>query len=443
MAEILPFKALRYNIDLVGDVSNVITPPYDIISSQEQDEYYSLNLYNSIRLELPKELPGDNNHYNKYTRAGETLNNWLEQGVLLPEKKDCLYIYQQEFDLEDGKTLTRTGLIGLIRLEEFDKGIILPHENTLSKPKADRLNLMRACNANFSQVFGLYDDPQAHIPSIINDYCWKHTPDILADGGLIKTNEKLWAVDDPQFIRDVSGAFIGKQIYIADGHHRYETALAYRNELRAKNPNHTGDELYNYVMMTIVEMEDPGLVILPTHRMVSGIHNVGLASLMDDLKEHFHIEEHDVGTTNANNKSSVIQNILDDKGLHTFVLYSGKDSPLYSLSLKSLAIMSRLHPNRHSSYLDLDVSILHTLILERILGIGEKELANQENLKYTHSILEGVEEVDRGDQQMTFFMNATTIRQIQEVSLAKEKMPQKSTYFYPKLITGLVFNKFL
>ena len=171
MAEILPFKALRYNIDLVGDVSNVITPPYDIISSQEQDEYYSLNLYNSIRLELPKELPGDNNHYNKYTRAGETLNNWLEQGVLLPEKKDCLYIYQQEFDLEDGKTLTRTGLIGLIRLEEFDKGIILPHENTLSKPKADRLNLMRACNANFSQVFGLYDDPQAHIPYIINDYC--------------------------------------------------------------------------------------------------------------------------------------------------------------------------------------------------------------------------------------------------------------------------------
>jgi uncharacterized protein (DUF1015 family) len=147
---------------------------------QEQEEYYSLNPYNSIRLELPKELPGDSDHCNKYTRAGETLNNWLEQGVLIPEEKDCLYIYQQEFKLEDGKALTRTGLIGLIRLEEFDKGIILPHENTLSKPKADRLNLMRACNANFSQVFGLYDDPQGGIPAIINDYCSKHTPDILS-----------------------------------------------------------------------------------------------------------------------------------------------------------------------------------------------------------------------------------------------------------------------
>jgi uncharacterized protein (DUF1015 family) len=442
MAEILPFKALRYNVDIVGDISNVITPPYDIISSQEQEEYYNLNPYNSIRLELPKELTGDNDHCNKYTRAGETLNNWLEQGVLIPEENDCLYIYQQEFKLEDGKALTRTGLIGLIRLEEFDKGIILPHENTLSKPKADRLNLMRACNANFSQVFGLYDDPQGGIPAIINDYCSKHTPDILADGGLIKTNEKLWAVDDPQFIRDVSAALKGKKIYIADGHHRYETALAYRNELREKNPDHTGDELYNYVMMTMVEMEDPGLVILPTHRMVSGIRNFSLDSLIDNLMEHFYIDEHDVGAYNAKDISYTIQNILDDKGLHTFVLYLGKDTPLYSLSLKSLDVMKALHPNRHSSYLDLDVSILHTLILDRILGIGEKELANQENLKYTHSILEGVEEIDQGNQQMTFFMSATTIRQIQEVSLANEKMPQKSTYFYPKLITGLVFNKF-
>ncbi len=189
-------------------------------------------------------------------------------------------------------------------------------------------------------------------------------------------------------------------------------------------------------------MEDPGLVILPTHRMVSGIRNFSLDSLIDNLMEHFYIDEHDVGAYNAKDISYTIQNILDDKGLHTFVLYIGKDSPLYSLSLKSLDVMKALHPNRHSSYLDLDVSILHTLILDRILGIGEKELANQENLKYTHSILEGVEEIDQGNQQMTFFMSATTIRQIQEVSLANEKMPQKSTYFYPKLITGLVFNKF-
>ncbi|HZJ58225.1 MAG TPA: DUF1015 domain-containing protein [Clostridia bacterium] len=442
MAEIIPFKALRYNVDIVGDVSDVVTPPYDIISSEEQEGFYNVNPYNSIRLELPKDLPGDSEHDNKYTRAGEILNSWQDQGVLLTEEKDCLYIYQQEFKLGDQISRVRTGLIGLIRLEEFDKGIILPHENTLSKPKADRLQLMRACNANFSQVFGLYDDHKRRVPSLIDAYCSKHKPDILADGGPIETKERVWAVDDPQFIGDIREALKGEKLYIADGHHRYETALAYRNELRDKNPNHTGDELYNYVMMTMVDMEDSGLVILPTHRIVNGICNFSIDSLIDSLGDQFYIEEYDGAAFDIKEKSNIIQNILDEKGLHTFVLYVGSGHPIYALSLKSMDMMKTLHPKRHSSYLDLDVSILHSLILDRILGIGEKELANQENLEYTHNIMEGIEEVEHGNHQMTFFISSTAVRQIQEVSLANEKMPQKSTYFYPKLITGLVFNKF-
>jgi len=442
MAKVIPFKGLRYNVDKVGDISNVTTPPYDIISKAEQEDFYTLSPYNSIRLELPRELPGDDEQQNKYTRAGETLQDWLNQEVLLREETDCFYIYQQEFQLEDKKAYIRTGLIGLVKLEEFDKGIILPHENTLSKPKADRLQLMRACNANFSQVFGLYDDMEQIIPNIIKDYCSKYKPDIAMETDTVGSVERLWAVDSSDFIEKVEAVLDDKKLYIADGHHRYETALNYRNELIKQNPNHTGNELYNYVMMTLVDVDDPGLVILPTHRMVNGIENISLDSLMDKLGENFEIEEHNIAGQATEEKGEIIQTILDRKGLHSFVLYAKNMESIYSLSLKSMDIMKTLHPDRHSSYLDLDVSILHSLILDNLLGIGEKELANQENLEYTHSIKEGVEGVEKSEQQMTFFMSATTNKQIQEVSLANEKMPQKSTYFYPKLITGLVFNKF-
>jgi len=441
MAEVIPFKGLRYNPDIVGDFSKVTTPPYDIISKEEQEYFYNLSPYNSIRLELPKELPGDNEKNNKYTRAGETLQKWQDQKVLLRENQDCFYIYQQEFQLENKKTYTRTGIIGLVRLEEFSKGIILPHENTLSKPKADRLQLMRACNANFSQVFGLYDDSEQRVPSLIKDYFTKHEPDIVVEKSVVGGIERIWIVDDAELTQKISEVFEDKKIYIADGHHRYETALAFRNELKRKNPNHTGKELYNYVMMTLVDMKDPGLVVLPTHRMVNNVEDFDLDSLLEKLSKYFNIEEYKVENYSLIKKEKTIQEILDKMGLHTFVLYSRERQSLYRLSLKSVDVMREYHPHRHSSYLNLDVSILHTLILDELLGIGEKELAEQKNLEYTHSITEGINEVEKGNQQMTFFMSPTTVRQIQDVSLANEKMPQKSTYFYPKLITGLIFNK--
>lgn len=440
MAEVIPFKGLRYNTDIVGDISRVTTPPYDIISGEEQENFYRLSPYNSIRLELPKELPGDDSYNNKYTRAGESLEEWIDKGVLLREKKDCFYIYQQEFQLTDKKSYTRTGLIGLLRLEEFEKGIVLPHENTLSKPKLDRLQLMRSCNANFSQIFGLYDDPEQVIPSAIEEYRKKYKPGLVTDKGIANNIEKIWVIDDSDFIKHVKTALKDKRIYIADGHHRYETALAYRNEMRSQNPNHNGDEPYNFIMVTLVEMGDPGLIILPTHRMVKGIKNFNIGSFISKLREDFEINKHDIEDNRISSKSKIIQQILDTKGSHTFVLYEGESKSIFSLTLKSKDLMKFLQPKRDASYCDLDVSILHTLILDRFLGIGEKELANQENLEYTHSIWDGIEGVDKGNQQMTFFMSATAIRQIQDISLANEKMPQKSTYFYPKLLTGLVFN---
>ena len=441
MAELIPFKGLRYNSNMVKDISDVITPPYDIISKAEQDSFYNLSEFNSIRLELPKEFEEDNEESNKYTRAGETLRDWMDRGILIQDDKDCLYIIQQEYQLSRNKTHTRTGIIGLVRLEEFDKGIILPHENTLSKPKADRLQLMQACNANFSQVFGLYDDTRQVLANPIRDYCDKTKPAVVSS--IEKQSEKIrmWVVSDPDFIRQVKEVLQNNRIYIADGHHRYETALAYRDEQRAKNPNYTGNESYNYVMMTLVDMADPGLIIMPTHRLVNKIKEFKPQNLISELNEYFEIEKYDIPDSESPLRYEIVQKILDEADPHTFVMYMENNKLLYSLSLKSIDVMKTLLPERDDSYLSLDVSILHTLILDKHLGIGRKELANQENLEYTHSIKEGIEEIENGNYQIAFFISPTAIKQIQEVSLANEKMPQKSTYFYPKLITGFVFNK--
>lgn len=445
MAEIIPFKGLRYNAELVGDISNVVTPPYDVISPEDQLNYYNRSEYNSIRLELSIEMPGDDDLNNKYSRAAQTLRDWIDKKVLIQDEKPCFYIYQQEFALSDTNTkhYTRTGFIALVRLEEFSKGVVLPHENTLSKPKEDRLNLMRACGANFSSVFSLYRDPSGQLSELLNDYSSNELPIITLKKGITGGSERLWAISDTELINQIKGIIADKKLFIADGHHRYETALAHRNELRDRNPNHTGEELYNYVMMTLVDMNDPGLVILPTHRMVSNIQNFNEESFLEKASIHFDIEKYSIIGLSFDQRCSKIQSVLDEGGLHTFVYYGSKKDAIYGLYLKDPNIMETFHSERHASYRDLDVSILHTLLLEGILGIGEKQLSAQENLTYTHSIQEGVKEVEEGRQQMAFFMLPTTIQQIQSVSLAGEKMPQKSTYFYPKLLTGLVFNKFL
>lgn len=443
MADIIPFKGLRYNDEIVGDISNVVTPPYDVISPEEQDNYYNVSEYNCIRLELSKAMPGDDDTNNKYTRAAQTLRDWIDSRVLVAEEEPCIYIYQQEFSLSDTEHYTRTGFIALVRLEEFSKGIILPHENTLSKPKEDRLNLMRACGANFSQVFALYDDENKDISKILKQFCSNNDPVISIEKGIAGSPERVWAISDADIINEIRNIMADKKLFIADGHHRYETALAYRDELREKNPNHTGNELYNYVMMMLVDIDDPGLVVLPTHRLVSNVDDFDEEVFLQKASVNFDIEKYEAGDLSFDELCKKIESILEDGGLHTFVYYGSEKDAVYRLRLKDPSVMEKFHPDRHESYRDLDVSILHTLLLENILGIGDKQLANQENLTYTHSIDEGVKEVQEGRQQMAFFMLPTTVKQIQAVSYAGEKMPQKSTYFYPKLLTGLVFNKFV
>jgi uncharacterized protein (DUF1015 family) len=440
MAEIIPFCGLRYNKDIVGDLSKVMTPPYDIISSVEQQQFYSMNDYNIIRLELGKENPGDNEKNNKYTRAAEYLENWIDEKVLVRDSLPSFYIYQQKFELSDGESHVRTGFIGLVRLEEFSKGNILPHENTLSKPKADRLELMRACGANFSQIFGLYDDPEKNLPGVLDEYIKQNQPviEIEAIDGII---DKLWAVSEPSILRQIQDIMADKSLYIADGHHRYETALNYRNECISQNPNHKGHELYNFVMMTMVEMEDPGLIILPTHRVIKGKEGLDKTKFIQNVSKEFNIEEYAFSCTNNDGRIKEMDALLQKKGAQSFILYDGNGVNCTILTLKDLDTMKNYLPENHESYRNLDVCILHTLILEPFLGIGSTQLKNQDFLTYTHDIKEGITQVDDGTCQMVFLMNPTTVKQVKEVSLAGEKMPQKSTYFYPKLLTGLVLNK--
>lgn len=278
------------------------------------------------------------------------------------------------------------------------------------------------------------------VPGLLNQYISANAPDIQVEAidGIV---ERLWVVSEPDIIARVQESMSQKKIYIADGHHRYETALTYRNERIRMNPGHTGNEPYNFVMMMMVEMDDPGLLILPTHRVMCGIKDIELKEVMAKAAESFHIEEYGFCGTSREERAGEMNTILKKKGFHSFIYYDGSRTNFYVLTLADTNIIRESLPEHDESYTDLDVCILHTLLIKPILGIGEEQLANQEFIKYTHDISEGVALVEDGACPMAFFVNPTSVKQVKAVSLAGEKMPQKSTYFYPKLLTGLVLNK--
>ena len=390
MAEIRPFKALRFDTEKAGNISELVCPPYDIISEEQRQQYIAKNPHNIIRLELPK---GDD----PYGEASRVLDDWLEKGILRQDEKEAVYIYEEEFTV-NGETKKFKGCIVRVKLEEFSKGIVLPHEETLSKAKEDRFNLMKATNCNFSQIYSLYMDEQHEITSRLDKLSSGAPVNELTDSDNV--THRLWTATDKDEIDAVCKAFADKKLYIADGHHRYETALNYRNYCRENN---IGDENRDYVMMMLVDMEHPGLVVLPTHRLVRDLPS------------------------------------FDSK--KAFAFYCGDKS--YSLMvLRDNNAVSELLPNKSKALQGLDVTVLHTLVLEKIFGIDAENMAKQINLTYVKQFDDAVKSVDSGKAQCAFILNPTRVTEIRDVAAAGEKMPQKSTYFYPKLITGLVMNRF-
>ncbi len=437
MAKIIPFKAMRYNTEKTGDLKLVTTPPYDIISPEEQDGYYKTHENSVIRLEFGKEFADDSADNNRYTRAAKDLKAWIDEQILIFEEKPAVYLYEEVFTLKNGETKAFKGFFTLVELAEFSKKIVLPHEETLSKAKADRFNLMDATHANFSPIYCLYMDEENKLKKVIKEVS-ANEPDIsfkAADGIL----QNLWIVTDEATIKAVQDGFADRQLFIADGHHRYETALNFRNKLREENPNDSLDALYNYVMMLLVDMDDPGLVVFPTHRMLKDLEKFDENEVLSLLSDTFAAEKVDVKTDAAAEMEAKLSEAKADEKV--FAFYTGKDY-FYLLTLTDKTAMAKAISGKSDAYLGLDVTVLHTLILHKVFGIDMENMANQKNLVYTKQAEEAVSAVKGGEFQCSFLLNATKVREIKDVSLANEKMPQKSTYFYPKIITGLVMNKF-
>lgn len=426
MAVVRPYRALRFT-KAAGDLKELVCPPYDIISEEQRKQYLLRNPHNVIRLELPREGA------DVYAAAGETLKSWIQQGILRQDDRDSLYIYEESFSL-GRKQYSFQGIICQVRLEEFSKNVVLPHEETLSKAKTDRFMLMSATNCNFSQIYCLYQDDANRTASRLQKWT-AGQPDIAFtdDSGV---DQKLWVITDPAEIGELVQDFEARKLYIADGHHRYETALRYRDHLREQGLAKPGDDA-DYVMMALVDIANPGLVVFPTHRIVRNIPAFDGAALLEEAACLFDVRKLD--------DPALVQSELDaayDEGKKAFG-YFDKEQGWNLLVLKAPEQVPALFPEKSEALALLDVTVLHSLILERQLGISKEKLADQTHLTYTRSFEEAHQTVLDGEADCCFIMNPTKVEEIAAVAAAGEKMPQKSTYFYPKLITGLVMNKFL
>ncbi|MGE4284992.1 MAG: DUF1015 domain-containing protein [Phycisphaerae bacterium] len=433
--EIKAFKAYRFNSDVVGNSGDCIAPPYDVIGGPLQQALYAKNDYNIVRIIKGIKNDDDTETANVYTRAAQYLAQWIDSGALSQDTADNIYAYVQKFSAA-GERFTRSGFIALGKLAEFGEGV-QPHEKTLDGPKADRLNLTKATDAQFGQIFMLYNDPQKVADAIIEKATeGEALVSFVDEEGVL---HELYAISDSADISAISAMMADKAPVIADGHHRYETALNYRRL--------TGKPAADYQMMTFVNMHNEGLVVLPTHRLAGNIAGFDMGLLITALGEKFEVKEYRIGSDGkkAAQQAMFAELLADYKaGKNAFGVY-GNDGSFYKAVLKSPVFIQQAAPRLSAASQRLDVVVLHKLILEDILGIGEEQLASESNLEYIKDIGDAIEEsvarVDSGEKQVVFFMNPTPVAQVEEVAEAGEKMPQKSTFFYPKIYTGLTINK--
>jgi len=429
MATIKPFRAIRYNQEKIGNINHVISQPYDRVRYGLQDEYYNLSDYNITRIIKGREFSGDNETDNVYTRAKEFLNQWLKDEILLREDKPAYYIYHQTFPLPSGKTITRKAFICAFELTGFEEGIVLPHEKTHAGPKVDRLNLTRATETYFGNIFMLYPDPENRIDAIF-DEAINRSADIEAK----ELHEKdvlhrVWIVTDPETITQVNSEMLSKNnLIIADGHHRYETALNYQDEMREKHPDAPADAGFNHRMVALVSMSNPGLTILPTHRLIFDYDQLGKQSILDKAAEYFEVEE----IPDRAALEEKMRQTVDQIGKIGFVCQNG----FFLFTFNKPEIMNSLAPERAQAWRDLDVSILHKLLFNHVMEIDSKKIDNLENIKYLREPDMGYNEVKESGTSYLFLLNATRIDQITACTEVGEKMPQKSTDFYPKIVTG-------
>jgi uncharacterized protein (DUF1015 family) len=423
MAFIKGFRGMRYT-EKAGNIADLVCPPYDIISPAQREALIEKNPNNFVRLELPE---GED----KYVKANELYRQWMADGILAQDEKDSIYVYEMSFVINDIPRAVK-GIFCAVRLEEFEDRVILPHEFTLSKAKNDRFELLNAAKASFSQIYSMYSDEDQSIRARIESVS-AGTPDIEFTDDESVTH-RLWRVTDEAQIAAFTEAFAGRQLFIADGHHRYETALNYRKKVKAETPDFSESHPANFTCMFLVDMECDGLVVFPTHRMLANIGHFDEQETLEKINKYFSFER-------KSDITNIEQDLLDKSEDHAMALYTGKDH-YYLLTFREIELVREMLADMSEAFCDLDVTILHTLILDKVFGITKSDLAKQTKITYTRSIDEAVSLVKAGKQECAFFLNATRVDQIKNVAKAGDKMPQKATYFYPKLITGMVFIKF-
>ena len=422
LERIAPFRALVFSRERCGPLENLVAPPYDLIDQARQDELYARSPCNVVRLELNRDA-------DPYGSAAATLAQWIDARVVEPTSRPAIYFYTQRFEV-DGRRLVRSGIIARTHLEEFKDGRILPHERTFPKAKEDRLRLLTATRVNVSPIFGLYPSGDRALEALLANVAGR-APMIGVTDDLEIVNE-VRAIDDPEEIAIVRRALADARVLIADGHHRYETALEYRRRRRAQDGNPAGVRGYDYVMMTLVAFNDPGLVILPTHRLVRRLPAAAVASFDARASEIFELRE--IASVDA------MRAAIAEHGRGTIGIALKGDHPLRILRLRNHDALATAMPDVPTAVRELDVSILHTMVFERIFGIKADEVRKGGNIEYTIDARGAVAEVALGAADGAFIMAAPTVHDVERVCNTLATMPEKSTYFYPKLLTGLVMN---
>lgn len=428
--KILPFRAIHFSQKTISSLSDVVTPPYDVISPEMQREFYARSPHNFCRVDLTQEAAPQ-----RYNVARQTYLEWLDKNIIIEDGKPAIYLHHHSFVLPDGRKVTRQGFLALRRIEDFSEGGIRPHEKTLAAPKLDRLELTRALKAQLSPVFALYNDRNSQIIKAVS-----RTSQSTAFVDFVSADEErhqMWKIQDPNICALIDSTLSATPLFIADGHHRYETALNYRNELLAQHPDLPENAAARFVFMYFSNMRDPGLVILPIHRALHNISGFSLQHFLATLSGDFKITAH------ATQDENEMELLLKKSGEHNHSFFmitkDRKNSYLVSMSKEKW----QTHPaaqNITPELKQLDVTVLHRHILEKILGMSEEDQAQQKNLVYWKSLQKAVGETWNGPCDVSLLMNPTRIEQMEAVALSGQKMPQKSTYFYPKIVSGLVWH---
>ena len=423
MAELSPILPFIYNAKLVGDVSSVITPPYDVISAEECAIYRARHPYSAIHIELPSARSNSN----PYEEAAKLVQEWVASGVLQPFPEPAMFVHQQTFTCH-GKNYTRTALVAGVRLEPWEAGVVIPHERTFAGPKKDRLELLRATHVAPSSIFGLYEQ-KPPVAEVIASVVSAGEPLIVAFEPDVE--HKVWAITDAKQLATIHSAMRDSRIYIADGHHRYETALAYRDERRLQDGNYD-NAAYNYVAMSLVAFDDPGLVVLPTHRLIRNLAPTLVDELPARAGKFFSVDNLELISTSE----GAVQQILRNDWDYAFLIYGRRGAWLFTADHE---VAAYLPEDRSEAWKKLDLAVLHELVFRKLLDM---DLGNiEEYVQYTRSIEYAVAAVNDGDFQLAAFVRPTGVDQLRAVADAGDRMPHKSTYFYPKFPAGLIINR--